>query len=195
MIVVVEDAVSEAVARILLRQRFGPDDLTVIGRKGRGYVEARSKELCRTAEKVATFILVDQDRVSDCPVALAARWFGRHAARFLTLQVAVFEVESWLLADAERVAAMLRIPEAKVPRDPDEILDPKGRLVSLARRSRIAEVRDDLVPVSGSTAAVGPGYNARVVEFVNEHWRASVAARRSPSLARALRTIAKMKPT
>jgi len=50
------------------------------------------------------------------------------------------------------------------------------------------------VPRPGSTATEGPDYNGRLSVFVREYWDVISAARSSPSLARAVRTIGEFQP-
>lgn len=99
------------------------------------------------------------------------------------------EIESWVLADRDRTAAMLGISPHKIPQQTDTIPDPKQFLVNLARRSRYATVRQDLVPTSGSTASVGPAYNARLMAYVATEWNPTEAATASQSLARCMMRI------
>jgi len=110
----------------------------------------------------------------------------------MKLRIAVHQGESWLLADAERMAAFLHVQMEAVPSPPDELVNAKQALVNLARTSRSREVRAALVPAEGSTASVGRQYTSLIAEFAREHWRPGVAARRSGSLNRciqALRTL------
>jgi hypothetical protein len=99
------------------------------------------------------------------------------------------EIESWVIADRDRLAAFLHVQAHRIPNDPDSIPQPKEFIVNLARRARRREIREDLVPRPGSTAAVGPAYNARLIEFVELSWNAVEAATLSPSLARAIKRL------
>lgn len=102
------------------------------------------------------------------------------------LRLAVRMLESWLLADVERMAAFLGAPASKLPVNPDLLDHPKRELVNLARRYASKALKDDLVPEPGHTGIAGKGYRPRIEEFILRHWRPKVAARNSESLRRAM---------
>jgi hypothetical protein len=185
MIIAVEDPLSEAVTRKLFAE-VRPDlaITSFLGNRGNGYLRAKARELNRVAAKVPTFLLTDLDSPAACPPGLISDWLDGQLAGNLLFRVAVVEVESWVLADREHVAAFLGVPEHRIPAETDAIADPKQFLVNLARRSRSAALRTDLVPAAGSTAVVGPMYNPRLVTFVSSQWSARRAGTASASLAR-----------
>ena len=185
MIIAVEDPLSEAITRKLFAE-VRPDltITTLLGNRGNGYLRRKARELNRAAVKLPVFLLTDLDSPELCPPGIIADWLGGEPAANLLFRVAVIEVESWVLADREQVATFIGVPEHRIPADTDSIPDPKQFLVNLARRSRSAEVRTDLVPAIGSTAAVGPLYNPRLVSFVATRWSATRARYASESLAR-----------
>jgi hypothetical protein len=132
---------------------------------------------------------MDQDAL--CAPALVERLL-KVPARYMRLRVAVHQGESWLLADAEKIAAFLQVQIDAVPLSPDTLVNAKQSLVNLARASRSRDIRAALVPAEGSTASVGRQYTSMISEFAQEHWRPGIAAKRSESLARcinALRTL------
>ena len=110
----------------------------------------------------------------------------------MCFRLAVRAIESWLLADAEQLAAFLRVSSAKIPVNPDGEHDPKMTLVNLARYSTKKNIREDMVPREGSGGKVGPGYVGRVIEFA-QLWRPEVAAERSDSLRRCLAALETLK--
>jgi hypothetical protein len=113
----------------------------------------------------------------------------------MCFRVAVRQVESWLLADRERLAKFLAVSTAKIPPVPEAINNPKNTVIELARQSRRREIREDMVPRPGSARAVGPAYTARLIEFViggERGWRPDVAARHSESLNRSLRCLVRI---
>lgn len=79
----------------------------------------------------------------------------------------------------------LGVPLDRIPTDTDTITDPKQFLVSLARRSRLRRLRQDLVPEAGSTSIQGPDYNGRLSGFIESQWNVHQARRHSESLDRA----------
>ncbi|HEY0142993.1 MAG TPA: hypothetical protein VGF48_18995 [Thermoanaerobaculia bacterium] len=187
MIVAVEDPLSEAITRKLFAE-VRPDlpITTVLGNRGNAYLRSKARELNRAAATLPVFLLTDLDSPTTCPPHLIANWLGASPATNLLFRVAVIEVESWVLADREQVAEFIGVPEHRIPADTDAIPDPKQFLVNLARRSRSADVRTDLVPAAGSTAAVGPLYNPRVGSFVAARWSAARAGAASASLSRTI---------
>ncbi len=129
--------------------------------------------------------LVLRDLNSDEPCAPALRLrLLPTPSQYMRLHIAVREMEAWLLADAEALSQFLAIPRSLVPDSPEEVPQPKLALVNLARRSRRRPLREALVPGSGSTAKVGPGYAAAVLEFTAHSWRPMAAEERAPSLRR-----------
>jgi len=135
-------------------------------------------------------VLRDLDRDAACAPDLRRQLLPTPAAH-MRLHIPVHAVETWLLADAESNSDFLSF-RGSVPVDPEAIHHPKHALVELARRSRRKAVREAMVPAPDTTAGVGPGYAALLIEFVTTRWRPTVAATRSQSLARLrefLRTI------
>jgi hypothetical protein len=132
-------------------------------------------------------LLVDLDR-DECAPKLRDAWLPSPNTG-MCLRVAVREVESWLLADRERIAKFLGVPIGKVPREPDLLEDPKGTVVDLARHSRRRDVREDMLPRPKSGRSEGPAYASRLIEFAQDAWRPSVAEKHSDSLRRCQQAI------
>lgn len=158
---------------------------------GAGGLDSRLPNYNAAARHATWFVLRDLDR-HDCAPRLIATLLPERSPG-LCLRIAVRESEAWILADRERAAAWLGVSEARMPRDPDALADPKQELINLARQSRRRHVKDDLVPKTGSTARIGPGYVGSFVGFVAQHWRPEIAARTSDSLARCLRALQKLR--
>jgi len=105
----------------------------------------------------------------------------------MILRIAVREVESWLLADAERLADFLGVRRSRIPPCPDTTPDPKALIVDLAKSSRKREIREELVPAAGSTSKVGKNYVGQLLRFTISFWQIDARAQqRSPSLKKAL---------
>ena len=106
------------------------------------------------------------------------------------MRVAVMEIEAWVIADRQSFAEWLGIATNVVPRNPDDVPDPKQELVDLARRSRKRELREALVRnLPDGLFRPGPGYNAYLGSFVAQLWKPETARVNSPSLNRAIRRI------
>ena len=123
-----------------------------------------------------------------CAPELARRLLPSPAPH-MRLRIAVRAVEAWLLADDEAAGRFLGVARSVIPRDPENLINPKLILVNLARRSRRRAIRDSLVPRVGTSAIVGPGYTSSIIEFARDVWRPEAAAVRSQSLARLLRVL------
>ncbi|MBI5498639.1 MAG: hypothetical protein HY907_00225 [Deltaproteobacteria bacterium] len=127
------------------------------------------------------FVLRDLDHDAEC----APEWLRRcgfSARTWMCLRLAVRELESWLLADAVAMASFLQVDSVRIPTDPDGLADPTRTLVDLARQSRRHAIRRQMVPGPGDHVAVGPLYEAKLIEFGELHWSLSRACGRSPSL-------------
>jgi hypothetical protein len=185
MILAIEDALSEAVATKLVAV-LRPDIAiaSIVGKRGKGHIRKRCRELNRTAASLPVFVIVDQDSPHACPVELIKSWLGGPPQPMLIFRFAVMEIESWVLADRVKSAHFLGVPLHRIPQNPDSVTQPKEALVHLARSSRLADIRADLVPPAGATAAVGPAYSARLSNFVLTSWDPIAGAEASESLAR-----------
>lgn len=158
----------------------------VFGRSGKAHLLARLPGYNRSARHLPWLMLIDLDQDAPCAGAAIAAWLPLGPARLMRLRVPVREMESWLMADHVSFAAFLGVARAKLPRSPDELDDPKGVVVGLARSSKLRAVREGLVPTSGSHRNEGVTYASDVGRYAREHWRPELAATRSPSVARAL---------
>lgn len=186
----VEGDLDEAVLRRIMAH-VGLALGAVHGRKGKPALLRSIAGYNHAAKYSPWVVLVDLDRDCDCAPTCAGRWLAEPAPQML-LRIAVRAIESWLLADHERVAELLGLSVKAIPSDPDQIENPKQRLVDLARRSRRRVIREELVPRVASGRAVGPFYTARMIEFVEDTragWRPAAAVHRSDSLARCVRRL------
>ena len=185
VILAVEDQLSAAVATKML-EILGIHISQYLGLRGKGYLQNKAQSLNQTARGFPVFMLTDQDSPSQCPPQLVQSWIkGTRNSKFF-LRIAVMEVESWVMADRRGFANFLSIPLTRIPTDTDVIPQPKEFLISLARSSGKSSLRQDIIPPSGATSRVGPGYNHRLGEFVRNSWDIHHAASNSASLQRAL---------
>jgi hypothetical protein len=192
----VEGLVDEVVLRRLIRL-VGAEPGAIYGRHGKQFLQKNLAAYNCAAESLPWVVLVDLDMDAECAVPFRAAWMPRPAP-YLCFRVAVREIEAWLLADRERLAAFLGVPQRMIPPDPEAVPDPKHLMVSLAQRSRERRLRHEMVPRWGSGRVVGPAYNARLIRFVTDNrkgWRPEVAAQESPSLRRALACLRRLAQT
>jgi len=186
----VEGLTDEAVARKLIAH-VGANVGQIYGGKGKSHLRKRISGYSNAARYTPWLVLVDLDHDADCTPPFVADWL-QNPPKLLCFRVAVRAVEAWLLADVEMISAFLRVARARIPHDPQSLDDPKAALVELARASRRAEIRQDMVPRDGSGRKVGPAYTSRLIEYVNEKWRPAEAARRVESLQRAIRCLRRL---
>jgi hypothetical protein len=130
-------------------------------------------------------VVVDLDADAGCAPPARAAWLP-DPAPLMCFRIAVREIESWLLADAETLADYLGVNAGRIPAAPDGIADPKLAMVELARRSRRRRVREEMVPRPGSGRQVGPAYASRLIAYSLSEWRPDVAAANSESLGRCI---------
>ena len=184
-----EDALSEAMGFRLLQEASSELRVDLLLRnKGAGYLRSRLHSWQQMARNgLPVVLLTDLDR-TPCAPQLVREWFGATSRTDnFVFRVAVREVESWLLADHEGIRTLLG-KRCRPPQFPDEVLDPKNKLLELARNAP-RSVREEIVRSEGSIARQGLGYNRCLSEFVAETWSLGRAEARSPSLLRARRRI------
>jgi len=156
----------------------------LLRRGGFGYLRSRMRSFCELARHMPVLLLTDLD-AEECPATLIEDWSRRDAIpEQLLFRVAVRQVESWLLADRDGMARLLKVSVRQLPPDPDALPDAKRSLLQLAQRAPRA-IREDLVAETGATASQGLGYNSVLSNFVRTSWDPSQAVHRSNSLARA----------
>lgn len=150
---------------------------------GFGYIKRNIKGFNEASKGYPFFVLTDLDAY-ECAPALLLDWLTVPQHSNLIFRVAVREIEAWLLADIEGFSNYTGISKANFPDKPEELTDPKLVLLQLIRKCRKRDIRQDLLP-KDEFAKVGPNYNGRLAEFVNNHWSISRAIKRSDSLQRA----------
>ncbi len=157
---------------------------------GKQHLRQRMPGYAAAARLAPWFVLVDLDQDAPCAAALVTEWLPA-APDMMRFRVAVREAEAWLLSDRIALARFLSVSRDVIPRRADELDNPKGALVAIARRSRSRAIRDGMAPRVDSGRTIGPLYVAELSRFVREHWNVDAAASESKSLARcvaALRT-------
>jgi len=200
----VEDEPSAEVARQLVAHRNTYCPIALHFRDGypsvmRGFGEIKKKApalLNMAKAGLHTFVLTDLDTI-DCPPTLIRDWFAVPPDRpavlpeHVVFRVPVREVESWLLADRDALADFVGIAPANFPTNPDDLPDPKDRLLSIIRRKGRRKWHREMLP-QAPTASIGPLYNEKLCDFIREDWNPAGAAANSPSLARAIVALARV---
>jgi hypothetical protein len=180
----VEGLVDEVILRRLVRDA-GVSLSAVYGKNGKDHLRKSLPGYNRAARFSAWLVLVDLNSDAECAPPFIASWLQDPAPQ-MCFRVAVRAIESWLLADRERLGQFLGLATSLIPGDPEALLHPKRVMVDLARKSRRRDVREDMVPRPGSGRSVGPAYSSRLIEFAETHWRPPAAARHADSLRRFL---------
>lgn len=184
----VEDSLSEAVARKMLHQSDNNYCIVnCLGRKGFGYLKTKINAFNKASRSLPFFILTDQD--FGCPPKKISCWLSCKPHSNLIFRIAVMEIESWVMADRLAFSEFLSISSANLPYNMDEILDPKNFLLTKAKKSRNRRLKEDIVPRPGSTAKIGPNYNACLSDFIKKNWDVHRAIKFSESLNRAFKKI------
>ena len=176
----VEGDVDEAVL-VKLASTHAVEVGRVFGRRGKQFIIERIKSYNQAAMHSPWLVLLDLDHDAVCGPAFAASLLPS-PADLMKLRIAVRAVESWLLADRKEFASFLSVKMAEIPDRPDEVDDPKGLVVELARGSRKLQTRRELVPRPGTRNRVGPAYASRMIEFALYRWDPVRAEETSDSL-------------
>ena len=161
--------------------------------RGYGYLKKTINGFNKASKGMPYLILTDLDD-RECAPLLINEWLPQTRNPNLIFRIAVREVESWLLADDAGFARFLGIAKHKLPRNPDDLCDPKATLINLARTSRMRDIKADIIPRPGSTAKQGPAYNDCLISFVRDRWNPEKARRHSQSLEKALRALETFEP-
>lgn len=180
----VEGMVDEAVLKRIAKD-LGIGLPIVYGKQGKSYLFQKRNAFNAAAIYSNWIMVVDLNHAADCAPTLCSQWLPNPSPKML-LRVAVREIESWLMADRERIACFLGVPLNKVPSNPELVDDPKLEIVNLARLSSSKPIRADMVPRVESERNIGPAYSSRLIEFTSCHWRPEVASRLSDSLKRCI---------
>jgi hypothetical protein len=158
-------------------------------RRGKPKLLAALDGFARAARYQPFLVLVDQDSEHDCAPAARRAW-ARKEGDQLIFRIVVHSSEAWAMGDGDAAASYFRIRRATLPAEPERIDDPKQRLIDLCRHSSREDVRRDMVPHPGSGRRQGKGYEARLIEFGERHWRLEAARAWCPSLHRAVERLA-----
>jgi len=178
----VEGSLDEAVLQRLIREA-GAAPGPIHGKNGKERLSQQLSAYNQAAAISPWLVLVDLDNDAECAPPFCARCLTQPAP-LMCFRVVVREIETWLLADRDPLARFIGVAAARVLPDAETVPDPKELVVALAKDSRYRQVREDLVPRPGSGRRVGPLYTARMIEFVERHWRPEAAVQGSDSLRR-----------
>ena len=170
------------------RYRFLPG--FPVNKRGAGNLKKIAPSLLNMAKNpgLYVFILTDLDEI-ECAPSLIRKWFPTNdpLPGNLLFRVAEREVESWLLADRNGLASFLGIAAANFCDDPDTLPDPKRHLLDVIQKKGRRRFHKDMLP--SDKAHVGPRYNQKMREFVEQKWDITTAQQRSSSLCRTINSL------
>lgn len=161
---------------------------SVYGKQGKNHLYQKLNAYNSAAKYSDWIVLVDLDHDADCAPTLFQQWLPSPSPKMI-FRIAVREIESWLIADGERLAKFLKVPLTKISDNPEVMGDSKAEMVNLARASSSSSIRKDMIPRQGSGIKIGPAYPSRLIEFATNYWRPKVAAKSSESLRRCITKI------
>lgn len=154
-----------------------------LGKQGCGYLTSNLNKFNTLAKSHFVIIVLDLDnRQSSAEFRRLIEDQIKNKSGHLKIIIPVREIESWLLADREGLSNFFSISKEKIDREPEILLDPKEKIINLAKLSRDNNIKKGLPPKNGAAAKVGLSYNTLLSLFIREHWSITRALELSPSL-------------
>jgi hypothetical protein len=191
--IAVEDSLSEQVLRKILRESaMSYEVVACYGKRGKDYLKEKINGFNNASKGLPFFLLTDLDQC-ECPPAKIHHWLPHNRNSNFLFRIAVREVEAWLLSHRSAFALFAGIPEKSIDRNPEAIPNPKEYLIRLVTKSRKRDIREAIVPRTGSTAKIGPNYNVVLGEFVWKQWDVHEAIKNSPSLEGAFNAVSRFR--
>ena len=179
-----EDELSEAIALRLIEELKKPHYVAhKLRRGGFGYLRSKMDSWVQMSQYQIMLVLTDLDHAK-CLVEYRDEWLPHKTLPAnLVFRIAVREVESWVLADHHGMRKLIGT-KGVLPKDPDQLVDPKQTLLGIAKLAP-KNLRNDLMRNVDGHLQPGLGYNAQLTQWIKTSWSPERAAERSPSLARA----------
>lgn len=161
-----------------------------LGKQGNGYLVNKLNNFNELAKGSAVVVVFDLD-LKPCPEEFRSSLESKVVNKRDSLQiiVSVREIESWILADRIGFSSYFKVSKDKIERDPDGLLDPKEKIINLAKQSKDSAIKRGMPPVAGAASKVGLSYNTFLTGFIRDEWDIDRAAEASPSLCNALDTL------
>lgn len=154
-----------------------------LGRQGCGYLTSNLPKFNAIANSHYVLLILDLDnRNSSNEYRSELEEQINNRADKFKIVIPVREIESWFLADREGLSNFLCISKDKIDRDPESLLDPKEKIINLAKQSRDSNIKKGIPPKNGAAAKVGLSYNTLLTTYIREHWNINRAIELSASL-------------
>lgn len=183
-----EDLPGLAIGRLLIARTKTLKVYREENANGFGTLRNKSANFHNMATRGFPVLIIADLDMNPCPSGLQRKWLGCSPHEHFLFRIAVREIESWLLADREGIAELLKINPQSIPANPEALDDPKAELLNLAKKSS-RKIQEALLPPRGSKARIGPEYNSTITDYVNTRWNMQAAATRAPSLKRAIAAV------
>ena len=182
----VEGLCDVPVARRLI-EYVGREPRRIHDSGGSSAIDLRLQRWGRPGNRFPMLVVRDWDAKDECLCVpeLLQKVVPLHTPANVAVRISVRAIEAWLMADRE---AASRDFGTSMPRDPDELLNPKLDLVQACRRSPGAIARK-MVPTAHSSSRFGTQYVATVLRFAQDHWDPERARIQSPSLDRTIKRL------
>lgn len=172
----------EAITKIIASQNKFNIRLR-LGKQGCGYLTSNLSKFNTLANSHYVLVVLDLDsRNNAIEYRRSIEGQIRNKNEKFKLVIPVREIESWLLADREGMSDFLSISKDKIDRDPELLLDPKEKIINLAKQSRNNDIKRGIPPKHGAAAKVGLSYNTLLSSFIRDHWNIARAIELSASL-------------
>ncbi|MBN1927821.1 MAG: hypothetical protein JW798_18455 [Prolixibacteraceae bacterium] len=153
--------------------------------------------------KFPVILLMDLDDKDCAPVIINQYFKGNIKNTQFILNIAIDEVEAWLMADRENFANYYRVPITSIP-EPKlyrtikssfyEMYFPYKSSLFMVKEiiplSKIKEFKEQMIP--SSNAKKGKEYNTALTPFIKNHWNIKNAMNHSDSLYRMINRIKKI---
>lgn len=148
------------------------------------YREAARNSL-KYSNDTGWLVICDSD--GKCPVEIRDRLDpDSQSPENFSARVAVTMSESWALADRNAASEYFHIPQSKLPRIPDDVLDSKRLLLHLVKAHASKPFAADLV---AGKSDMGPLFAPHMIAYAQDHWDIEAAQENSPSLRRAISAV------
>jgi len=174
-----------------LASEFGIRFKVIYPAKGKDNLLKKLPGYNRSAHDRPWFVLIDLDRSFACAPEALKKWLPERS-EMMIFKIAVRSIESWLMADRENFAKFFRVPLKSIPESPDDLENPKKRIIQLMEKSSSSIIRNDMIPTRGSGRKVGKLYSTQIQRFLmpgDTYWQLEKAMLHSESLSKCITNI------
>lgn len=177
--IAVEDQPSLTIVKKLLTEQTKFHIFSNFPMSGCGYLKKNMRKFNELSKQYVVIVVTDTDKAIINPEEFKQRWLNVPPNNGLIFELAIIEIESWILADTSNFSKYFSTPKQDFYFT-DEITDPKQKIFNIVKKSKDKEIREAILPLKG--ASIGPAYNITIADFIRNHWDSSNAIKRSKSL-------------